>query len=95
MHTVTLRYDPGAPSTRGVEVWHEGKFIERARLLDAYANCRVRRHRPTQGIDADGPAPAPRGSGLALHELQRRDQPGGHGHGHGHGHDHDHDKEPR
>ena len=25
--TVTLRYDPSAPASRGVEVWHEGKFV--------------------------------------------------------------------
>ena len=71
LQTVVLRYDPAAPPARGVEVWHEGRFVERARLLDAYANCRVRRHRPTQGIEADVPAAQPR-SGLALRDLQGR-----------------------
>ena len=68
--TVTLRHDPSAPASRGVEVWHDGRFIERARALDAYANCFVRRNRPTQGIEADTPAPAPRSSTLALRDLR-------------------------
>ena len=70
MHTVLLRYDPSAPPERGVEVWHEGRFVERARVLDAYANTRVRRHRPTQGIQPDTAPAQPRSSGLALHELR-------------------------
>lgn len=68
--TVSLRYDPSAPASRGIEVWHEGHFVERARALDAYANCFVRRNRPTQGIEADTPAPAPRSPGLSLRELR-------------------------
>jgi transposase InsO family protein len=73
--TVTLRHDPSAPSSRGIEVWHEGRFVERARALDAYANCFVRRNRPTQGIEADTPAPAPRSSGLALRDLRSHNKP--------------------
>ena len=69
-HTVTLRYDPSAPASRGIEVWHEGRFVERARPLDAYANCFVRRHRPTQGIETDTPAATPRPTGLALRDLR-------------------------
>lgn len=68
-HTVTLRYDPAAPLSRGVEVWHQDRFIERARVLDAYANCFVRRNRPTQIIDPDAPPAAPRNSPLALRNL--------------------------
>ncbi len=68
--TVTLRYDPSAPASRGIEVWHDGRLVERARPLDAYANCFVRRNRPTQGIDADTPAPAPRSPGLSLRDLR-------------------------
>jgi transposase InsO family protein len=66
---VTLRYDPALPASRGVEIWHEGRFVERARPLDAYANCFVRRNRPTQNLDADAPPAAPRTSRLALREL--------------------------
>jgi len=71
--TVTLRHDPSAPASRGIEVWHDARFVERARPLDAYANCFVRRHRPTQGIEADTPAPAPRSPGLSLRDLRSHD----------------------
>ena len=71
-HTVTLRYDPGAPPARGVEVWHDEKFVSRAIPLDAYANCFVRRNRPTQNIDPDTPPATPRNTGLALRELSAR-----------------------
>lgn len=74
-HTVTLRFDPGAPPARGVEVWHEQKFAGRATPLDAYANCFVRRNRPTQNIDTDTPPAAPRSTGLALRELSARTPP--------------------
>jgi transposase InsO family protein len=69
-YTVTLRHDPSAPASRGIEVWHDGRLVERARPLDAYANCFVRRNRPTQGIEADTPAPAPRPGGLSLRDLR-------------------------
>ena len=72
--TVTLRYDPSVPASRGVEVWHEGRFVERARPLDAYANCFVRRNRPTQGIETDTPAATPRPAGIALRDLRRNDK---------------------
>jgi transposase InsO family protein len=68
--TVTLRHDPSVPASRGIEVWHDGRFVERARVLDAYANCFVRRNRPTQGIEADTPAAPPRSTGLALRDLR-------------------------
>jgi len=71
-HTVTLRYDPGAPPARGVEIWHDETFVARATPLDAYANCFVRRYRPTQNIDTDTPPPAPRNTALALHDLRTR-----------------------
>jgi transposase InsO family protein len=71
-HIVVLRYDPSAPASRGVELWHEGEFVSRATPLDAYANCFVRRNRPTQTIDADTPPSAPRNTGLALRELRAR-----------------------
>ena len=71
-HTVMLRYDPGAPPARGVEVWHDDQFVSRATPLDAYANCFVRRHRPTQNIDPATPPAAPRHTGLALRDLRAR-----------------------
>lgn len=72
-HTVTLRYDPSAPPVRGIEVWHDDKFVSRATPLDAYANCFVRRNRPTQNIDPATPPAAPRSAGLALRDLRTRD----------------------
>ena len=70
--TVTLRFDPAAPPSRGVEVWHQEHFIARATPLDAYANCFVRRQRPSRNLDIDSKAPAPRPSGLTLRKLQSR-----------------------
>jgi putative transposase len=70
--TVTLRFDPAAPPSRGVEVWHQEHFIARATPLDAYANCFVRRQRPSRNLDIDSKAPAPRPSSLTLRKLQAR-----------------------
>ena len=74
--TITLRHDPSVPASRGIEVWHDGKFVELAKPVDAYANCFVRRNRPTQGIETDTPAPAPRTTGLALRDLRPNDKVG-------------------
>jgi transposase InsO family protein len=71
-HTVTLRFDPSAPPARGVEVWHEEQFVSRASPLDAYANCFVRRNRPTRNIDPATAPGAPRMSGLAFRDLSPR-----------------------
>ncbi len=68
--TVTLRYDPATAAARGIDVWLDGRFVERARALDAYANCFVRRRRPTQTLEPDTPATAPRPTGLALRHLR-------------------------
>lgn len=70
--TVILRFDPAAPPARGVEVWHQDRFIARATPLDAYANCFVRRLRPARTLEADSKAPAPRPSGLTLRKLQHK-----------------------
>ena len=76
--TVLLRYDPSVPASRGIEVWHEGRLVVCAKPVDAYANCFVRRRRPTQTIEATtAPAPTvspeqastPRVSALALRNL--------------------------
>lgn len=73
--TVTLRYDPSTPAGRGIEVWHEGRLAVCAKPVNAYANCFVRRRRPTQTIEPSEPAaPAapptsPRASTLALRNL--------------------------
>ena len=70
--TVILRFDPAAPTSRGVEVWHQDKFIARATPLDAYANCFVRRNRPSRTLETDTKAPSPRPSGLSLRSLNSR-----------------------
>ncbi len=49
---VTLRHDPSRPDAP-VNVWHDGRFIEKAHLVDTCANCHVRRHRRSGVIDAD------------------------------------------
>lgn len=41
---VALRFDPSKPGS-DIDVWHEGKRIQTARLVDAYANCYVKRDR--------------------------------------------------
>ncbi len=72
---VTLRYDPAAPPGRPIEVWHEHRRLADATPLDAYANCFVRRDRPSANLVPDTPPPPPK-SGLALRKLQRRAQRG-------------------
>ena len=72
-HTVTLRHDPSVPLSRGVQVWFEGKFIEQARVLDAYANCFVRRNHDTKNIHVSTSTTPPRATRMNLrdlHELQ-------------------------
>jgi putative transposase len=80
-HNVTLRYDPAAPPERPIDVWHEGRHIQRATPVALYANCFVKRQRPSWTLTADAP-PEPPASGLALRDLDRPDED-------------DEDKEPR
>lgn len=49
--TVTLRYNP-AEQGKIIEVCHNNKFIQEAKLVDTYANCFVRRDRPSSTIEA-------------------------------------------
>ena len=69
---VTLRYDPAAPPGRPVEVWHNEQRIAQAKPLDAYANCFVRRHRPSWNLQPDAPPPEPPAPALALRALRQR-----------------------
>jgi transposase InsO family protein len=69
---VTLRFDPAAPSGRPIEVWHDGNRLPDATPLDAYANCFVKRNRPSANLEPDSPPPEPR-SELALRDLRGRD----------------------
>jgi hypothetical protein len=73
---VTLRFDPGAPPERPIQVCHAGKRIELARPVQTYANCFVKRERPSWTLRADGPAPQPPPSALRLRELPDADAEG-------------------
>jgi transposase InsO family protein len=67
---VTLRYDP-ATAGRPIQVWHQDKPLQSARPVDLYANCFVKRQRPTDTLSADRPAPEPPPSALALRRLAK------------------------
>ena len=67
--TVTLRFDPSAPPERPVQVCHQGQLGGLARPVQTYANCFVKRERPSRTLTADGPAPQPPTSALRLREL--------------------------
>lgn len=77
--TVTLRFDPSRRG-RPVQVWHNGRHVHDARLVDAYANCFVKRDRPSftlvpanRPADPDpadpGPSLEPPAPGLRLADL--------------------------
>ncbi len=68
---VTLRFEPAAKG-RPVQVWHERQQAQLAKPLDAYANCFVKRHRPSGTLSPDTAAPEPP-SGLALRNLNDTD----------------------
>jgi hypothetical protein len=51
--TVTLRYNP-ADQGDIVEVRHKGQFVQKAKLVDTYANCFVKRDRPSSTIEEVG-----------------------------------------
>ena len=70
-YTVLLRYDP-AQSSAPVDVWFEGKKVGQATVVDAYANCFVKRHRDrvnTVVINPDADIPP---SALRMRELHHR-----------------------
>jgi hypothetical protein len=71
---VTVRFDPakkGAP----VDIWLAGRKVQSARVVDAYANCFVKRNNETREIDADERASAPT-PGLRLRDLGKRNDEG-------------------
>ena len=47
--TVLLRYDPQRKG-KPVQVWRDGKFLQEAKVVDAYANCFVRRDRKESAL---------------------------------------------
>jgi hypothetical protein len=66
---ITLRFDPGAAPERPIQVCHKGKTIEQAKPVQLYANCFVKRNRPSWTLEVDGPAPEPTPSRLKLRTL--------------------------
>jgi hypothetical protein len=69
---VTVRFDPtkkGAP----VDVWLAGRKVQSARVVDAYANCFVKRNNETREIDASTSPSAP-AQGLRLRDLGRDEE---------------------
>jgi transposase InsO family protein len=42
---VTLRYDPAKPG-RAIQVWAKGEKVQDAKVVDAHANCFVKREKP-------------------------------------------------
>ena len=69
---VTLRYDPDAPPSRPLEVVHDAKPAGTATRLDAYANTRVKRHRPSSQLHCSTPAREPDPSPLSLRNLKEK-----------------------
>ena len=65
---VTLRYDPATPGAP-VQVWHNGQAVQQARRVDLYANCSVKRERPSATLRPAVPAREPAPSPLKLREL--------------------------
>ncbi len=70
--TVTLRFDP-EQLQRPIHVLLDAKPFPDAHPVDAYANCFVRRHRPSNNIEVSDPHSTST-STLRLAELRRRDQ---------------------
>ena len=69
---VTLRYDPDAPPQRAIEVVCDGKSAGTATRLDAYANTRVKRHRPSGQLHCDHPPSEPDPSPLTMRNLREK-----------------------
>ncbi len=69
--TVTLRFDPSRPG-RPVDVYFKGRKVERAKRVDLYANCFVRRDHTTKALQPDQPLGDPP-TGLPLRKLQREE----------------------
>ena len=69
---VTLRHDPDAPPSRPLEVVHDAKPAGTATRLDAYANTRVKRHRPSGQLHCDTAPDEPTPSPLSLRNLKEK-----------------------
>jgi len=52
--TVTIRYDPSNQG-KSVEVCHQGRHVQHAKLVDTYANCFVKRHNSESIVKNENP----------------------------------------
>lgn len=68
--TVTLRFDP-ARLGRPVQVWHRGQYVHEAKRVDAYANCFVKRDRPSATLSPSTPPDVPP-AGLRLRDFDKK-----------------------
>jgi hypothetical protein len=59
-----------------VQVCHQGRLVEAAKPVQTYANCFVKRERPSRILQVDGPAPELPACGLRLRALSDDDQEG-------------------
>ncbi|MDJ0766140.1 MAG: DDE-type integrase/transposase/recombinase [Myxococcota bacterium] len=50
--SVVIKHDPARPGAP-VDIWHDGKKIETANVVDVYANCRVKRNHDTKALRAE------------------------------------------
>lgn len=66
--TVALRYDP-TKKGKSVQVWHQGRRVEVAKPVDAYANCFVKRKSSHAPLQVSAP-PEPPPEGLRLRDLR-------------------------
>ena len=76
---VTLRYDPAAAAGHPVQVWHEHKPIQLAKPVDLYANCFVKRQRPSYNLTPHTPSAEQTPSALQWRHLADNDDPQEHG----------------
>ena len=76
---VTLRYDPANAPGHPVQVWHEHKHIHLAKPVDLYANCFVKRQRPSYNLTPQTPSAEPTPSALQWRHLDDNDDPQEHG----------------
>lgn len=67
--TVTLRFEP-TTQERGVQVWHDGRKVHDAKVVDLYANCFARRDKGGHAVEASTPPPPPPPPGLRLAGLR-------------------------
>jgi transposase InsO family protein len=72
--TVTLRFEP-ATQQRGVQVWHGGRKVQDAKVVDVFANCFVKRERNSHQLQTSAPPDAPP-PGLRYSSLKRDGEEG-------------------